>query len=145
MKTASDVIHSVNEKQSLIMTFHTCSPSDTVVLSNFQDPLANKKTNLPQLFCIVLLDFYPFFHKFGVFLQEVYAPLCMLVQVIKLILKKQKEKNCPELVKNHGSTRFTHHFFISCALREHCYLGRSHTSYKSVKCVYKCISHIPEQ
>lgn len=35
VKKASDLIHSVNEKQSLIMTFHICPPSDTVILSNF--------------------------------------------------------------------------------------------------------------
>lgn len=35
MKTASDLIHSVNEKQSLITTFHTSPSTDTVILSNF--------------------------------------------------------------------------------------------------------------
>lgn len=40
----------------------------------------------PQLFCIVLLYLQPFLHKLCIALQEVDAPLRVLVKVLKLVL-----------------------------------------------------------
>lgn len=41
---------------------------------------------LPQLFCIVLLNLQPFLHELCIALQEVDAPLRVLVEVLELVL-----------------------------------------------------------
>lgn len=47
----------------------------------------------PQLFCIVLLYLQPFLHKLCIALQEVDAPLRVLVNVLKLVLWEEVSKH----------------------------------------------------
>lgn len=47
----------------------------------------------PDLFCIVEFDLRPLLDEFGVLLQVFDAPLCMLLQVVKLILQDGREEN----------------------------------------------------
>lgn len=70
-----------------IITLHTlvhtqprCVPCDEAELLS---------EHLPQLFCIVLLYLQPFLHKLCIALQEVDAPLRVLVEVLKLVLREE--------------------------------------------------------
>lgn len=47
----------------------------------------------PQLFCIVLLYLQPFLHKLCIALQEVDAPLSVLVEVLKLVLREEEREH----------------------------------------------------
>lgn len=47
----------------------------------------------PQLLCIVLLDLQPFLHKLCIALQEVDAPLRVLVKVLKLVLWEEVQEH----------------------------------------------------
>lgn len=49
----------------------------------------------PDLFCIVEFDLRPLLDEFGVLLQVFDAPLCMLLQVVKLILQDGREEISP--------------------------------------------------
>ena len=45
----------------------------------------------PNLFCIAGFDLWPLLDKFGVLLDKFDPPLCMLLQVVKLILQEKKK------------------------------------------------------
>lgn len=55
----------------------------------------------PQLFCIVLLYLQPFLHKLCIALQEVDAPLRVLVKVLELVLWEEEREHRQALSGEH--------------------------------------------
>lgn len=53
---------------------------------------AHNKKRSPNLFCIVDFNLRPLLDKFGVLLQVLDPPLCVLLQVVKLILQRGEEE-----------------------------------------------------
>ena len=71
---------------------------------------------LPDLLCIAEFDLRPLFDKFGVALHKVYTPLSMLLQVLELILKEEREKKS-EVSEPSISPTFPHIRFQNQALQ----------------------------